>query len=123
MPWLWLPIFAWMAVIFAMSSIPIRQAPGILDFPFSDKLIHTGEYAVLGFLIARLVGRRTAGTLVIALTAVLALCYGVTDEIHQLYVPNRHFDLRDMMADLIGGALGGCVWFIGHRRGLFSRWW
>jgi len=34
-----------------------------------------------------------------------AVLYGITDEIHQLYVPNRNFDVGDLLADLAGATL------------------
>jgi VanZ family protein len=42
----------------------------------------------------------------LAIVAVVASLYGVTDELHQAFVPNRSCDLRDWVADTLGGALG-----------------
>jgi VanZ family protein len=32
----------------------------------------------------------------------LAVAYGVSDEFHQSFVPNRHAELRDLGSDAIG---------------------
>ncbi len=58
-----------------------------------------------------------------AFTAALTLCYGVTDEIHQLFVATRQFDIVDMTADLTGGLIGGGLWFLGLRIPRLPHWW
>jgi VanZ family protein len=35
-------------------------------------------------------------------SAVLTIIYGITDEIHQYYVPNRSAEVQDWLADVIG---------------------
>ncbi len=92
-----------MAVIFtgsSMSTLPQVAAN------FSDKLEHACEYAVLGLLLARALAG--AGWVSLPLpygiaAVFLAALYGVSDELHQLFVPGRDFDVRDMLADA-GGA-------------------
>ena len=36
------------------------------------------------------------------MAVLIAVAYGVTDEWHQSFVPNRHADPRDLAADAIG---------------------
>ncbi len=77
-----------------------------------DKVFHAVVYAILGTIVS--VGMRRAGRPVSAwaqcfVPALFALCYGLTDEIHQLYVPNRTFDIGDLMADLAGATLAQSV--------------
>lgn len=109
--WYWAPPVLYMAVIFAGSSF--SQLP---DIPggFSDKTAHACEYAVLGVLFARaLAGRRwLSPTLLCVVTAVcLTTLYGMSDEFHQLLVPGRDFDVRDMMADAFGASMStGALW-------------
>ena len=102
---LWGPACAYMAVIFFASSVPGDQLPG----HFWDKLAHLLEYAVLGvlFLVPLADGRLSQVTIKAAATAVmLSTLYGVFDEVHQAFTPERTPDVRDLLADALGAALG-----------------
>jgi VanZ family protein len=94
------------AFIFGLSSISnVPSLPGHV----SDKTAHAILYSGLGFLVARAFrGERTregSAWQAVAIVVLVGL-YGLTDETHQLFVPNREFDLRDLAADLIGAACG-----------------
>ncbi len=100
-----------MLVIFAGSSMSaLPDIPG----GFSDKTAHFTEYAVFGLLLARaLAGPRWLSiTLPFVLGAVaIAGLYGVSDEFHQLLVPGRDFDVKDMVADALGACASvGALW-------------
>lgn len=97
-PAAWLPAMAWAWVIFHLSSQPTVPAPSI---PGLDKALHFGAYAVLGWLLAFAADR---SRLPLAVAVALGLLYGVTDEIHQMYVPGRSPDLLDWVADAAGVA-------------------
>ncbi len=101
----WLHFGLWVGLVFGMSSIPDLKppAPGV---PGVDKLFHTGEYAVLGWLWGRARGRAGAG---LVRGALLGLGVGVADELYQGYVPGREVDLFDVAADVVGAALGCSV--------------
>jgi VanZ family protein len=104
---LWGPVLAHMAFIFFLSSITkVGDLPGRM----SDKAAHFLVYGLLGFLIVRALsgGSLTGMTAMRAITAVvLAGLYGVTDEIHQSFVPGRNPDVLDVVADTLGA--GGAV--------------
>jgi VanZ family protein len=95
-----------MVAIFVMSSIPdIGPLPGDI----SDKTGHSTAYAVLALLVlyALADGRVAAVTLrTMLLAAVIASLYGVTDELHQRFVPGRSPDLLDVRADALGALVG-----------------
>jgi VanZ family protein len=61
----------------------------------------------------------------VALAAVLvASFYGVTDEFHQSFVPNRQSDARDVLADTAGAtvAAAACaLWSLANGPGRRSR--
>lgn len=100
--WLWLPVALDAALIFYLSSIPrLPSPPG----PFSDKHFHFASYAVLTVLLVRALAsariRNVTGRVAIA-AIVLATLYGVTDEIHQMFVPGRTAALDDLAADALG---------------------
>ena len=100
---LWLPVAAWAAVIFALSSMQTPH-PGLGVWGSAlPKLAHLTEYAVLGALLYRALGRETA-----ALAAGIA--YAATDELHQHFVRGRHASPVDVAIDAVGLALGMLVW-------------
>lgn len=108
-----------MAGIFVVSAQP--DPPMAASAP--DKPLHALAYAGLAVLAFRAV----AGGLPAPVTrrhaaAVLAITigYGVTDEIHQMFVPGRTAELADLVADATGAAAGliACwAWAIVRRRG------
>ena len=109
--WLWGPAVCLMVLIFVMSSLPDPpDAPGGL----SDISAHALGYAALGVLVLRgLANARWNGvTFGLAAAAVgLTALYGLSDEIHQRFVPGRVADVRDLMADTIGALVGvALVW-------------
>jgi VanZ family protein len=94
-----------MAFIFAASSVPGSQIPGVMW----DKLAHLLVYAALGaFYMLPLSGGRIAG--VTGTTAgaaiVLSFLYGLSDEVHQMFTPGRSPDILDVVADTAGASLG-----------------
>ena len=99
----WLPVFAWAAVIFAFSSIPsLSSGLGEWDTVLR-KGAHITEYAILGALLYRALGVE-----VLALAAGIA--YAATDELHQHFVRGRHASPIDVGIDAVGLALGMLVW-------------
>ena len=122
---LWVPIAAYMVVIFGLSSVSsVPPLPGGM----SDKEAHSLLYSGLGALVVRALARGGwVGVRPFALAGAVAVAvlYGLTDEFHQLYVPGREFDLHDLAADGIGaGAAAAAIWawsiirrFSGFRRG------
>lgn len=94
-----------MAFIFAASSVPGTQLPGRLW----DKLVHFTVYALLGALfVLPLAGGRLSGvTLKTAAAALLlSVLYGLSDEWHQSFTPNRTSDPMDVVADALGAGAG-----------------
>jgi len=102
---LWGPAVVQMALIFMASSVPGDQVPGTI----SDKLAHLLVYAVLGacFMLPLAGGRLVEMTATKGVGAVLlALAYGISDEIHQSFTPGRSPDVMDVVADTIGAGIG-----------------
>ena len=99
----WLPVFAWAAVIFAFSSIPsLSSGLGAWDTVLR-KGAHITEYAILGALLYRALGRE-------ALALAIGIAYAATDELHQHFVRGRHASPIDVGIDAVGLALGMLVW-------------
>jgi len=100
---LWGPFFGALAVVFWLSSL--SQVPGA--HYFWDKLLHTVGYAVLGLLALRAFHggfeSPKLGPTLFAATAVIL--WGISDEIHQAFVPGRDASAWDVLADTVGFAL------------------
>lgn len=108
---MWGPVVLYGILIFSLSS-----ASDLPDLPeaLTDKVGHLLLYCGFGFLLARaLVGGlgQKVPLWVPPLVVLLSVAYGLSDEVHQLFVPNRQFDLLDLAADAAGSALGaGALW-------------
>jgi VanZ family protein len=102
----WGPVIAVMAAIFYTSSL---SDPGAPPGQLSDKGAHLIAYAALGGSLIRALaeGRAAAMTTMRVLAAfVIATIYGVTDEVHQSFVPNRTPEVLDLVADATGALMG-----------------
>ncbi|HZG35009.1 MAG TPA: VanZ family protein [Gaiellaceae bacterium] len=110
---LWLPVVLLAGVIFALSSVPdLGTGLGTWDLVLR-KIAHVAEYALLGALLLRALGRPHV------LTAVaLGVAYAVSDEIHQSFVEGRRGSPVDVLIDAVGVALGVAAW----RRWAPARW-
>jgi VanZ family protein len=107
----WLPVLVYVTVIFALSSQQHLQPPII--FPNVDKLLHAGEYLVLGLLLVRAV-RATLRVSRPLFAATIAICLvvvvGAADESLQSLIPGRQSDIFDLLADVMGGAIAQFVY-------------
>jgi VanZ family protein len=101
---LWAPVAAYMALIFGLSSMSSPPAPPNVW----DKLLHAGAYGALALVTlratagGRLVG--ITGRAVVAAWAITTL-YGLSDEVHQWFVPQRSAEGLDIVADALGAAV------------------
>ena len=96
---MWLPVVIWAALIFAFSSVPdLGTGLGTWDL-ILRKLAHAAEYAILGALLMRAVGRELPA-------AAIGIAYAVTDEVHQSFVRGRHAAAYDVLIDAVGVLIG-----------------
>jgi VanZ family protein len=96
-------------LIFAASSM--SRVP---DLPahVTDKVVHASVYAVLaGTCLRALAGGRWTGVTIGAAAAAVLIttAYGVTDELHQRFVPGRTADVLDLLADLTGATVAAVL--------------
>lgn len=105
--WYWLPTLVYCIFIFALSSFS-NPFPTPF-FSGADKVFHGIEYAIFGLLLARSVYhtnlRLTFRSLALVVMA-LAILYGISDEIHQVFVAGRIASSWDVLADGLGSMLG-----------------
>ena len=118
-------VISWMLVIFLMSneiagtssarsdeivrtiqSFGVSAPADLLTF-LVRKAAHISAYFVLGILIYSLLKeyRLHIKHLIIASIA-LAMLYACTDELHQMFVPGRSGEVRDVLIDTAGAAAG-----------------
>jgi len=113
--WHWVPVALYAGVIFFLSaqSHPEEQLPSFLLKDVSDKVLHAVEYGILALLCYRAF-RWAAGPAfarqAVVLAIVTASVYGVTDEVHQFFVPFRESSWQDWLADTIGAVIGAVSW-------------
>jgi VanZ family protein len=99
----WLPVLAWAALIFVLSSVPdLGTGLGGWDTVLR-KFAHAAEYTVLGALLLRATG---SGRLALA----LGIAYAVSDEIHQSFVTGRTGSGVDVLIDAVGVTGGVVLW-------------
>jgi len=109
----WLPVMLYVTAIFTVSAQPNLQAP--LKFPNGDKILHAGEYFVLGLLLVRALRanlRLSRPLFAAAITVALVLLVGASDEFFQSFVPGRQSDVFDALADLAGGTIAQFVYVL-----------
>ena len=142
----WLPVLAWMVLIFSASSdsksyqhssslfLPLlhwlfpamsHEHEEMLHHAFR-KCGHLTEYAVMALLCWRAVRQpqkqdpRPWRWDEAGLALTLVFLYAATDEFHQIFVPTRTPMVSDVFIDTIGGSIGLLLlWFLGKK---FKHW-
>lgn len=109
----WVPVVAVMAVIFVLSSqsgLKVSEDPAV-DKPFRVSG-HLLAYAVLaGTSLVALSWGRQPRLRDAAVALVIAVLYGLSDELHQSFVPDRTGRLDDVVTDTVGALIGiGIAW-------------
>ncbi|MBW1672018.1 MAG: VanZ family protein [Deltaproteobacteria bacterium] len=96
---------AYAGVIFGISSVPGSRLPSI---SVNDYFIHFLEYVALGSLLMWWRLHNSALSIAGAMCQAIFLgsLYGLADEFHQYFVPNRHADPVDWVADTLGSVVG-----------------
>jgi len=108
----WGPAAGWAVVLFLLSElqgVPLRPWVAL-----NDKAVHLALYSVLGGLLgwATFASRRPRwpGN---GIPPFVAICvgwlYGLSDELHQAFVPGRTPSVGDWLADAVGVVVGYVV--------------
>lgn len=125
----WVLVAAWACFIVFMSSNTGSNLSGDLGFfselyrglkdvqqslfgPGVDLLspaAHFCEYTMLGFLLANALRLHMPLARACLVAIACASFFGVTDEIHQYFVPERMCDPLDWLVDTLGASLGALI--------------
>ena len=120
---LFLLICIWAVMVFNFSSQNGEESSGlsrkiveifikseeIVDKvePYARKIAHFSEYALGGMLFTALFNTYSwPDRKIIATSILLGIWYAITDEFHQLLVPDRHGSFFDVYLDSLGFATG-----------------
>jgi len=106
----WVLVLACMGLIFYFGSLPGSDVPSL--FPYQDIVFHFTIYLILGAFFSRAMNftnphlklRR-----IILISALFVFFYGLSDELHQLFVPGRSCAFSDALTDGLGGLSGSLL--------------
>ena len=107
-----LPALLYMGLIFFMSSRPCPDALTGWPVFLGMKLVHLLEY---GFLALLWLGGLTWSTRwttvpVIGVAVAITFLWGISDEVHQYFVPGRTARVSDALTDLIAAMAAALFW-------------
>ncbi|MBI2193836.1 MAG: VanZ family protein [Planctomycetes bacterium] len=120
----WAILGAYWLFLLAATSIPgnwlVLQARPVR---VSDKVAHAAGYTLLALLLcwARRPGSGLGRAGLALSTAGVAALYACLDEWHQQFIPMRAMDGKDLLADVLGAALGVTVWCVVAREENHAR--
>ena len=103
-----------MCILFVIPGSALPEQSWFIDIQL-DKWIHIGLFSVLIFLWCSSFQLGLPGTAWIII--ILAITYGLLVEfVQKTWIPNRSFDLYDVIADGIGSIIGLVVWLRVNRK-------
>ncbi|HEX21344.1 MAG TPA: VanZ family protein [Actinobacteria bacterium] len=108
----WLPAIGLMSLIFYSSS-----RTSLVKSELSAVTGHFIGYAVLAITYAFALSRTTKlnRKQLLFIPILLAVLYGISDELHQLYTPTRFSDINDVIVDFLGAAVGSYGYYLWNR--------
>lgn len=127
----WTILIFWLVLIFCLSSQPVHKSNGLskkitkvivkiiekvnpsIDLNmgrtnhYIRKSAHFFSYMILSILLMNIFKiMKVEGVEKIFLTLLICIIWAITDEIHQLFVPGRGGQLKDVFIDTGGSILG-----------------
>jgi len=99
--------FSWMITIilaitiFILSSIDFGPLLSGGGYGYKSIIYHFGIFFLLSFFLLNSLKARISWR-IFFLGLIITIFYGVLDEVHQLFVTNRVFSLKDIFIDFLG---------------------
>lgn len=112
-------LFAYWLAIFTATHLPSGSLPKL---SWSDKAYHAIAFAGLSFLLAWAIPRRASWASHLTFSMSIAVVYGAMDELTQSFIPGRHCDWWDFVADACGACLG-LMFYLAMRGSLMQLAW
>ena len=105
---IYLPLGLYWVLLLFLTSIPGVNIP--TQITFNDKLEHITAFMGLGLLLSLTLKVQNKYQYLklnyIKTTLAIGVCYGVLDELHQLFIAGRSCDIWDVTADTTGIVTG-----------------
>ncbi len=102
----WIPLALWLALIWLLSSGPIRAPGATPAWGWAGNLMHAALFGILALWAALLAPRERGWPALGARASLgvlaLVLAYGVLDELHQSAVRGRDASVLDLATDMSG---------------------
>ena len=97
-------------IVHTIQSIGVNASTDLLTF-LVRKAAHISAYFVLGILLFNLLKEYGLGVKkMIFISIAIAMLYACTDEVHQVFVSGRSGQVRDVLIDTAGAAVGVVVY-------------
>lgn len=122
---IYIPLASYWLLIFVLTSIPGKSLPKVF-LGLTDKAKHFGAYLLLSFLLNLALHFQKKYKFLTKYSAISTLLivslYGILDEIHQIFIPGRYFELFDFLADVLGAIFGILIshWIIQQNKKIIS---
>ena len=100
----WIPAIAWMAFIYYLSGRTGAELGSIFPFIEDFNPGHILAYFILAWLVLWPLRINNFSRPYLA-AFLLCLFYGISDEIHQHFIPTRTPDVYDLFRDLSGASI------------------
>ena len=105
--------------LFTGKSLSDQEKEKVLKylvFPVR-KCAHLSLYLILGILVISLLREyMVINTKLVLLSLLICFLYACSDEIHQLFVPGRSGEVRDVLIDTLGACLGVSFYYLVFRK-------
>ncbi len=105
----WIPAFIIMAIIFGISAVPGKT---INQAGLGRESYHIGGHFILFVFLCFAYFKATKNIL---LSFVLTVLYGISDEFHQTFTPNRSSGMFDIIVNSCGALLSSIlIWKLNY---------
>jgi len=103
-----------MVLIFFLSSQPAPEAVKTVPIVSGIKIVHIVEYAILCSLFLFSLSKTCKIDIlhICIIAATLTIVFGISDEVHQLFVPGRSGKLIDVFTDAIAAFISSGIYYI-----------
>ncbi|AIF44544.1 VanZ family protein [Virgibacillus sp. SK37] len=133
----WISVILWAVLIFYLSHQPAEESRELsggvtevvaqtvekvgpnVEFDIRDfhrevrKNAHFFIYLILGFLVVNaLRASNVLGYRSVILALLICVLYAIVDEVHQLFIPGRSGEVRDVLIDTAGASVGIGVYLL-----------